>query len=167
MAPSTKSKRVSQKMTYLSILSYYLCATFPPSLQSLTNPWNLNFHIFQLFPKILLRGRSPGALDNPWKFDPVWFSHIWDHKLRSTGLDSPFQSHPKSSLRSLLITTTYSKQQATVILLICLVLLYANKNSWRMNIKMSPKCTYCVSPASESNCSHETLIGVKLNLSDK
>ena len=44
--------------TYLSIISYYLCATLPPSLQSLTNltglSRNVNFVIFPFFPKCRL-----------------------------------------------------------------------------------------------------------------
>ena len=57
-----QSERVSQTIPYLSVISYYLCATLPPSSSSMTKPTGLsknsNFFIFQFFKKILSRGRS-------------------------------------------------------------------------------------------------------------
>ena len=65
---------------------------------------NYNFFYFSIFSKKFFREDVlPGALDNPWRFDPVWSSHIWDKKLSTTALASPFQSRTKSSLRSLLL----------------------------------------------------------------
>ena len=103
-APSTKSVRVSQTIPYLLTISYYLRATLPPSTKSLTKPTglskNFNFFIFQLFQKIISRGRSPGCLRQSLKISP----RLPQSSLRSFTTHNyiclPF-THPLPKARSL------------------------------------------------------------------
>ena len=66
-APSTKCEQVSQTISYLSIISHYLCETLHPSSHIFNKIyWALqNFHFFQLFQKYsFVRMFNPNALDN-------------------------------------------------------------------------------------------------------
>ena len=51
----------------------------------------LIFLFFNFFKNFLQEGVLLHDFDDPWKFDPVGFVHIGEHKLQSTGLASPFQ----------------------------------------------------------------------------
>ena len=87
--PSTKSEQVSQTIPYLSI---YIILSMCNSTSFLTI-WDksyraITFLFFNFFQK---------TLDDPWKYDPLWFSHIGDSKLKSTGLAPSFQSHTKKA----------------------------------------------------------------------